>query len=85
MWLVNFVFATSFVGLIRCRPWAFSLGVVAGILGTVTNVIGGVLDPPSESEGGFEVGYLVVIWLVPILFAVYCWWRQNSIRQVGRV
>lgn len=85
MWLVNFVMATAFTGLIRARPWAFSLGLVAGILGTVTNVMGRALETPSKSEGGFEIGFLVLIWLVPILFGVYCWWRQNSVRQVGRV
>ena len=83
MWLVNFVMATAFIGLIRSRRWALTLGIVAGILGTVTNVIGTALETPSG--GGFDILVTVAIWLVPIAFAIYCWWRQNSIRQVGRV
>ena len=34
MWLVNFVMVTAFIGLIRARRWALTLGIVAGILGT---------------------------------------------------
>ncbi|MBN8690844.1 MAG: hypothetical protein J0L72_08635 [Armatimonadetes bacterium] len=84
-WLVNFVMATAFIGLIRSRPWAFSVGLVAGCLGTVTNFIGRALETPSKSEGGLDTGFTVLVWLVPIAFAIYCWRRQNSLRQVGRV
>ena len=85
MWLVNFVMVAAFIGLIRARRWALTLGIVAGSLGTITNIVGRALETPSKSEGGIEIGFDVLVWLVPIAFAVYCWWRQNSIRQVGRV
>ena len=85
MWLVNFVMVTAFIGLIRARRWALTLGIVAGSLGTITNIVGRALESPSNSEGGFDIGFTVLVWLVPIAFAIYCWWRLNSIRQVGRV
>lgn len=85
MWLVNFVMATAFIGLIRSRRWALTLGIVAGILGTVSNVIESAFVDPINPEDGFDILVTVAIWLVPIAFAIYCWWRQNSIRQVGCV
>ena len=84
MWLVNFVMVTAFIGLIRARPWSFSVGIVAGILGILTKVVGVAQATPGDFDGGWFV-LEVVEWLVPTLFAVYCWLRLDSTRQVGRV